>query len=68
MVLFDPETAVHYPVALHQQPMFSDGRAQAPLPVSEDLSWRILALPVHPKLERADLEHIVGAVPAALAS
>src|SRR5712691_1127274 len=61
------ETAVHYPRPLHRQPMFSDASKPGSLPVSEDLSGRILALPVHPKLERADLDYVVRAVAAALA-
>jgi perosamine synthetase len=65
------ETAVHYPRPLHRQPMFDRGRgpgdARAPLPVSEDLSARILALPVHPKLERRDVAVLARAVAAAVA-
>jgi perosamine synthetase len=56
------ETAVHYPRPLHRQPLFARDPGGVVLPVSEDLSARILALPVHPKLDQTDLEQVVRAV------
>jgi perosamine synthetase len=53
---------VNYPRPLHQQPVFSDIAAAVQLPVSEDLSRRILSLPVHPGLNQKDLEFMVNAV------
>ncbi len=54
--------AVHYPRALHQQPAFVEIANDTSLPVSEDLSRRILSLPVHPALDRAKLDLVVAAV------
>jgi dTDP-4-amino-4,6-dideoxygalactose transaminase len=54
------ETAVHYPRPLHHQPMFE--RHDPSLPVSEGLCQRILALPVHPKVDQGTAQMIVGVV------
>jgi perosamine synthetase len=54
------EAAVHYPRALNQQPVFA--RDNVPLPNCEWLAQRILSLPVHPWLSKADLKQIVSAV------
>jgi len=44
-------TAVHYPIALHQQPAFKDLLGNTlPMPVSEKLVQRVLSLPFHPYL------------------
>ena len=55
------ETAVYYSRPLHLQPVFAE-RPQPNLPVSEDLSGRIVSLPVHPVLRAEDLRRITGAV------
>ena len=55
------ETAVYYSRPLHLQPVFAE-RPQPNLPVSEDLSDRIVSLPVHPGLRAEDLRRITGAV------
>ncbi len=55
------ETAVYYSRPLHLQPVFAE-RPQPNLPVSEDLSGRIVSLPVHPGLRAEDLRRITGAV------
>lgn len=54
--------AVHYPRPLHEQPAFVDLYGKTTLPVVEDISDRILSLPVYPSLEKGDLEKVVGAV------
>lgn len=54
-------SAVHYPLPLHLQPVFkkSQENRESCLTISEDYSNRILSLPVHPKLEKNDLENII---------
>jgi len=54
--------AVHYPRPLHQQPAFSEMAGDAHLPISEDLSQRILSLPVYPGLSTAKLDLVAEAV------
>lgn len=56
------ETAVHYPVPLHRQPAFSSLTGGLRLPVSEEVSRRILSLPVHPGLSTGDLAWVASAV------
>ena len=46
-------TAIYYPKPLHHQPAYRASHTGNPLPVSEDLATRILALPIHPDLTEA---------------
>ena len=55
-------TAIYYPRPLHMQPAYRDSHDGAPLPVSEDLATRIMALPIHPDLDDAAVERICDAV------
>lgn len=59
-------TAIYYPRPLHRQPAYRDQHDGTALPVSEDLAERIMALPIHPDLTEAALDHICGSVLAAV--
>ncbi len=59
-------TAIYYPRPLHLQPAYRPHHDGVPLPVSENLSGRILALPMHPELDAQDVCHVVESVLAAL--
>ncbi len=59
-------TAIYYPRPLHLQPAYRPHHDGAALPVSEALSGRILALPIHAELDGQDLRHVVDSVLAAL--
>ncbi|HET6239337.1 MAG TPA: DegT/DnrJ/EryC1/StrS family aminotransferase [Acetobacteraceae bacterium] len=59
-------TAVYYPRPLHLQPAYRDHHDGSPLPVSEALAHRILALPIHPDLSEAQVDHICRSVRAAV--
>lgn len=54
--------AVHYPRGIHQQPAFEKRYGSETLTVVEDLSNRILSLPVYPNLTDDELERIVESV------
>ncbi len=56
-------SAIYYPRPLHHQPAYRDHHDGVELPVSEQLSERILALPIHPDLTEAELARVVGAFP-----
>ncbi len=56
------ETAVHYPRALHQQPLFRGSGSDHDCPVSAALANTVLSLPVHPDLSLEDLQHIIRKV------
>jgi UDP-2-acetamido-2-deoxy-ribo-hexuluronate aminotransferase len=51
-------TAVYYPRPLHLQPAYKAVHDGTPLPVSEAIAQRILALPIHPDLGESALAHI----------
>ena len=59
-------TGVHYPRSIHKQPAFEDLVGAQTLSTSEEISTRILSLPVHPSLSTSDLEAIVRALETAL--
>ncbi len=56
------DCAVHYPVSLDRQPIIRELLKPMPCPVSEDLSGRILSLPMHPYLSDNDIEAICRGV------
>jgi UDP-2-acetamido-2-deoxy-ribo-hexuluronate aminotransferase len=60
-------TAVYYPKPLHHQPAYRASHTGNPLPVSEDLATRILALPIHPDLSDDQANRVCAAVAEALA-
>jgi len=56
-------TAVHYPVPLHQQPVFSNLTYKTgDFPVSERIASRVISLPMHPYLSEAQQRQVVDAV------
>jgi dTDP-4-amino-4,6-dideoxygalactose transaminase len=56
-------TAVHYPVPVHRQPLYTDlGYRQVSMPVAERVADQVLSLPVHPGLSESDLERVVESV------
>jgi dTDP-4-amino-4,6-dideoxygalactose transaminase len=55
-------SGVHYPIPLHQQPLYRQLGYVDSLPVAEQASREVLSLPVHPALDRDDLDRIVAAV------
>ncbi len=55
-------SAIYYPRPLHLQPAYRAHHDGTPLPVSENLAERIMALPIHPDLSDADLDRICEAV------
>jgi UDP-2-acetamido-2-deoxy-ribo-hexuluronate aminotransferase len=60
-------TAVHYPLSLHQQPVFAGlGYKAGDFPVSERMAARVVSLPMHPYLTDAQQQQVVAAVRHAL--
>jgi UDP-2-acetamido-2-deoxy-ribo-hexuluronate aminotransferase len=56
-------TAVHYPIPLHLQPVFSYlSQPEGSFPVAEDLAKRVLSLPMYPYLDQHQQNHIVDKI------
>ena len=55
-------TAVHYPVPLNAQPIFSETAGTKGTPISSDIATRVLSLPMHPYLQDDDLHRVVDGV------
>lgn len=54
-------SAIYYPIPLHQQRAFRNSpSAEGSFPVSENVSRRIFALPMHPYLEQSDIDLIAS--------
>ncbi|HQT61387.1 MAG TPA: DegT/DnrJ/EryC1/StrS family aminotransferase [Acidiphilium sp.] len=54
-------SAVYYPKPLHHQPAYRAAHDGAALPVSEDVATRIMALPLHPDLDDAQVARVIEA-------
>ncbi len=63
-------TAIHYPVPLHLQPVFKYlNQPEGAFPVSEEMSRKVMSLPMHPYLTEREqaqvadaIKHIIGQV------
>jgi UDP-2-acetamido-2-deoxy-ribo-hexuluronate aminotransferase len=56
-------TAVHYPVPLHKQPILSATYPEIKnFPHAEEAASRVLSLPMHPYLTKADQDKVIGAL------
>ncbi len=56
------QSAVHYPLPLHRQPVFRGHGLNRDFPVSTRLAKTVLSLPVHPGVTSEDLREIVRSV------
>lgn len=55
--------AVYYPVPMHMQKAYLDPRyKEGDLPVTEELSRRVISLPIHTELDEEQVAFIAGAV------
>lgn len=56
-------TAIHYPVPLHQQPVFANlGYGAGSFPVAEAAAARVISLPMHPYLTEDQQAEVVKAL------
>ena len=55
-------TAVHYPIPIHQQPVFKSIAQGMTCPVSDALSKQVMSLPVHPLVTEDQLDYIGKAI------
>lgn len=54
---------IHYPLPVYRQPIYEKmGYGGVSLPVTEELTEKVVSLPVHPDLSKEDLETIVEVV------
>jgi dTDP-4-amino-4,6-dideoxygalactose transaminase len=53
-------TGIYYPVPIHKQAVYRDLGYNETFPVSEQLSWEVISLPVHPSVTPEDIKVIAG--------
>ncbi len=59
----DIPAMIYYPVPMHMQKAYTDPRYQeGDFPVTEDLSRRVISLPMHTELEEEQLKYITDSV------
>lgn len=56
------DTAVHYPISIHKQPVYSGKIKGSSCPVTQQISQEILSLPVFPDLLHSDLQKIIDVI------
>jgi len=62
------QTAIHYPRALHRQPVLRDCRCTGPLDNASEMADRVLCLPVHPALSDDQVNYVAETLCGALAN
>lgn len=56
-------TAIHYPMPLHLQPVFTElNIREGSLPIAEAASQRVISLPLHPYMTEGDVHCVVSAL------
>jgi len=60
------EVGIYYPTPVHKQPLYRKLGYDCSLDVSERLSAEVLSLPVHPGVEKMDLDYIVDIIKRAM--
>jgi perosamine synthetase len=55
-------TAVHYPIPIHQQPVYQSIAGTAKCPVSAELAGQVMSLPVHPLVTDEQLKYICDTI------
>ncbi|KOR31365.1 aminotransferase DegT [Achromatium sp. WMS2] len=55
-------TAIHYPIPLNQQPVFSSVGIATDTPIANAVAGKVLSLPMHPYLVEKDIIKIVNAL------
>lgn len=59
----DIPTAVHYPTPLHLQPAYAYlGLSKGSLPISEQMASEVMSLPMHPYLDKTEVEWVALAL------
>jgi dTDP-4-amino-4,6-dideoxygalactose transaminase len=54
---------IYYPVPAHRQKMFAEfGGAGFHLPVTDDLTTKVISLPIHTEMDQDQLDHIIQSV------
>jgi dTDP-4-amino-4,6-dideoxygalactose transaminase len=56
----DIGTGIYYPIPIHKQPYYKELGYNDSLPIAESASKEVLSLPIHPSLNKVDLDTISG--------
>jgi len=53
---------IHYPTPIHHQPLYRDLGYTDSLPIAEEACRKVLSLPIHPSITKADLDYIADTI------
>lgn len=68
MAEYGVETAIHYPLPIHQQPVYRELGYAVSLPQSERAAREVLSLPIHPALDTTAIQIVARTLREALAA
>lgn len=57
---YEIESGIHYPIPLHRQPALKEKYSKSMLPNTEQLSRRILSLPIHGLMSDDEVEYVIS--------
>ncbi|MCC6138966.1 MAG: DegT/DnrJ/EryC1/StrS family aminotransferase, partial [Bdellovibrionaceae bacterium] len=57
-------TSIHYPMGMHEQPIYKSMNVK--LPVTEEISKKVVSLPLYPGMPEKDIQTVIQAVQQAL--
>jgi dTDP-4-amino-4,6-dideoxygalactose transaminase len=55
-------TAIHYPIAPHQQPAYAKELGHLSFPLTETIHREVVSLPLSPMLTEAQVAHVIQVV------
>ncbi len=53
------DTAIHYPIPIHQQDAYTKQYSKIKLPMTEKFSKEILSLPINPYMTKAEINYVI---------
>lgn len=59
---------VYWDPAVHQSEAYRDSQTEYELPVTNEMTQRVLSLPMHPELSRTETDRIIDAVQTAVST
>ena len=56
------DTAIHYPIPIHKQDVYTKQYGKIKLPITERFSKEILSLPINPYMTKVEINYVIKIV------